>query len=56
MIIHYPQCLARDCNCEPDEYGHMWSCPAGNCICKQIKEAYNQGWDDAIKFGGNLND
>jgi hypothetical protein len=41
-MTHDPLCPNLPCNCEPDDYGHMWNCEK-LCQCDLIRAAYQRG-------------
>lgn len=51
-INHDPLCPNLPCTCDPDDYGHEWTCQK-LCQCDIIRAAYQRGYKEAEKFYTN---
>jgi hypothetical protein len=51
--VHDELCIAKECTCEPDHYGHMFDCPEYFCICDRLTAAHERGYKEAEKIYTN---
>jgi hypothetical protein len=48
-VNHHELCSGSVCTCEPDDYGHMPSCPSMYCICALLHIAEERSYERAVQ-------